>query len=504
MKSAGISTCLWAAISLALLSVNAAAQDGKPIKVDSADAVVQDRKPIKVDKVRIIKHWTKERRAKAIPRDLVIDQRGLGYLKWPDGSLRPHGHDISPEITPNGHSISPFASGRGGRGGGKKSSDKTPPSISNMDPAEGTTIGESHTFEATVTDSGGVASVTFKIQKNDSTYVNSFPAGQSFGGVWGANFHGFTNGGWKWWVEAQDRAGNVRISTTVNFSVNTGPANVPVSHDEWTAGGIIQTASGRLYFEMPDDATLSTWSGYVCSATVADDEGTAGRSLIITAAHCVYDDVNKKFARNALFIPNQAGTTGRGLDGNCGNDPMGCWIPSFGVVDVRWTDETFPDNMAWDYAFYVVPDEDAHVGTSASSDALDVAAQSLTLSFTQPSFDFTHALGYSYSEDPKFMYCADNLTNEPMYGRNWWLEICGLTGGSSGGPWVLPMDTTSGSGPIIGINSWGLVIGGYNLPGMAGSKLYGTSAECVFDAAKEAVVSSSPAQGEAGVAVTCP
>ena len=57
---------------------------------------------------------------------------------------------------------------------------------------------------------------------------------------------------------------------------------------------------------------------------------------ILTAAHCVYDDVNKAFARNVLFIPDQAGTTGAGTDQDCSNDPVGCWEPSHGVVDVDW------------------------------------------------------------------------------------------------------------------------------------------------------------------------
>jgi hypothetical protein len=255
---------------------------------------------------------------------------------------------------------------------------------------------------------------------------------------------------------------------------------------------------------MPDDQSLSRWTGYVCSATVVND-ATAERSLIMTAAHCVYDDVNKVFARNALFIPDQAGTTGTGTDGNCNNDPMGCWVPSFGVVDDRWASATFPDNMAWDYGFYAVPDQGAHFGTPTSSEALDVVAGSLALSFDQPGFPFTQALGYSYNEDPKLMYCADDLTNEQLYGVNYWLDACGLAGGSSGGPWIVPNSTVPpGSGPIIALNSWGLVIGGNSLPGMAGSKLYGSSASCVFDNAKIAMPDSL-ADGQAGVRVfTCP
>jgi len=490
VKNAWILACLSVALSMASISV---------------DAQGQNRKAFDAKKARVIVHWTTARRTHAIPRDLVIDSRGLGYRRRPDGTLQPHGHDTPAQFTPTTESISPFATpGTRRSGGSRKGSDKTAPTINDMNPPAGATIGESYTFEARVTDSGGVKSVTFNIQLIGSTFVNTYPASRSWSGMWGANFHGFTDGNWKWWVEATDRAGNTATSGVVNFTVYTGIANPPVSHEVWSSGGPVQTAAGRLYFEMPNDEGLSSWTGYVCSATVVNDDSTGGRSLIVTAAHCVYDDVNKAFARNALFIPNQAATTGTGTDGNCYNDPMGCWVPSFGVVDGEWTTRTFPDNMAWDYGFYVVSDEGAHYGTATSSDALDVVAGSLALSFVQPSLIFTQALGYSYSEDPKLMYCADVLTNEQVYGVNWWLESCGLTGGSSGGVQIQPNTVEpAGSGPIIGLNSWGFSIGGNSLPGMAGSKLYGNSAQCVFNNAKS-VMPDSLVQGQAGVKVSCP
>src|SRR6185369_143324 len=118
-----------------------------------------------------------------------------------------------------------------------------------------------------------------------------------------------------------------------------------------------------------------------------------------------------------------------------------------------------PNNNAWDYAFYVVSDDGAHTsGLSPSSETLDLAAGSMGISDSQPShdtnddLDLTHALGYSYDADPNFMYCAQHMTT--INGTiNWWLPGCGLTGGSSGGPWVQPM--SGGSGPIISLNSWG-------------------------------------------------
>ena len=223
------------------------------------------------------------------------------------------------------------------------------------------------------------------------------------------------------------------------------------------------------------------------------------------AAHCVYDDANKAFARNAIFIPNQDGTTGTATDLNCSNDPIGCWVPSFGVVDVNWTTRKFPDNVAWDYAFYVVSDDAAahKAGVNAASDILDQAAGSLPLSFSavfhdDPSaIDYTTALGYSYSEDPKLMYCARDVTTTGAV--NWWLPNCALSGGSSGGPWVQPM-SLGGFGDVISVNSCGYT----NSPSMAGPKLVGTSASCVFQTAQSGVLPNpAPADGDAGLAVNC-
>jgi hypothetical protein len=155
----------------------------------------------------------------------------------------------------------------------------------------------------------------------------------------------------------------------------------------------------------------------------------------------------------------------------------------------------------------VVSNSGAHQGTSTSSEVLETAVGSLPVSFkpvahdsvspSETSPDFTYALGYSYSADPNFMYCSENMATNGAV--NWWLPSCALTGGSSGGPWVQPMDTSSGTGPIISVNSWGYI----NQPGMAGPMLVGTSANRIFSAGESIDFSAvSSADGEAGVAVT--
>jgi hypothetical protein len=309
-------------------------------------------------------------------------------------------------------------------------------------------------------------------------------------------------------VVAKDKANNTTTSATTSFTVSTsggggGGGGGVVASAEYTSGGTIQNAAGRIYFEMPSNAQRTRWAGYVCSGTVVSDS-TSGRSIIQTAAHCVYDDSNKAFARNVLFIPNQAGTTGAGTDLNCSNDPLGCWTPAFGVVDVNWTTRTFPDNVAWDYAYYVVRDSGSHSGNGGSADVvLDSAVSPISISFNVPSFDvansssdYTTALGYSYDQDPKFMYCAQDLSQ--VDAADWWLGSCGLTGGSSGGPWMQPF--SNGTGSLISVNSWGYT----NQPGMAGPKLSGTSASCIFGNAKSGNVTTTT-DGNEGLAISsCP
>jgi hypothetical protein len=237
----------------------------------------------------------------------------------------------------------------------------------------------------------------------------------------------------------------------------------------------VKNAAGRIYFKMGS-------SGYVCSGTAVKDTST-GKSIIQTAAHCVYDDVAKTFANSVLFIPNQDATTGTQTDTNCSNDPLGCWAPTYGVVDVDWTSRTFPDNIPWDYGYYVVPATGAHSGASVN-ESLEVAAGTLDVSFAAPTPGFlTHALGYSYSDDPHFMYCAEGMSTNGA--SNWWLPNCGLSGGASGGPWVQPM--SNGTGPLISVNSWGYT----RSPGMAGPKLSDTSAKCIFDAAQGTALPTS-------------
>ena len=452
----------------------------------------------------VFKHWTADRIAGAEPRDLVIDHRGKGYIKGKNGKLTPHGHGDAPELTSPDSRVLKGAI----KLNEQETRDNQAPTVTSRSPADGATIGASQTFSAVVNDVDGVREVTFEVTFGGQTYTF---AGNNVGNnTWETTVEGFTNGPGSWRVISRDnvrkKGGNVGSTNSYSFTVEGGGGNPGggggvVVNSRWTNGGAIQTAAGRLLYEMPNNGG---WSAYVCSGTVTND-GATGRSIIITAAHCVYDDADASFARNVLFIPNQDQTSGSATDSNCLNDPIGCWAPDFGVVEQNWTTSVFPSNIPWDYAYYVVGDTGTHSGNGGGG-ALDSAAGAIAVNFSAPnvndgqagasSLDFTHALGYSYSDDPFFMYSAEDMTTEGS--DNWWLPSSQLSGGSSGGPWIQPMDEATGTGPLISVNSWG-----YNTSdGMAGPILSGTTAQCLFDAAKTASLGlSGNADGQQGLVV---
>jgi hypothetical protein len=325
--------------------------------------------------------WTSKRIAAAQPRDLVIDHRGMAYLKGKGGKLSPYGHS-NPALP------EPYA--RGGNGGG----------------------------------------------------------GPGGGGPGGGGPGGGDTG-------------------------STGFENV--KNAQWSNGGTVQTAAGRIFFVMGG-------LGYVCSGTLINDgETTSDRSIVLTAAHCVFDDVNKAFAESAIFIPNQAGTSGTGTDADCANDPEGCWVADFGVVSADWNAAIFPNNIPSDYGYYALgtSDDPNYFSNDGQSVPMDRGITPMEVSFAEaPLTIYTRALGYSYSDDPNFMYCGEPVTGSRYDGLL--LPNCGMSGGASGGPWSQSEEVHLGTGPLISVNSYGPSRGKKY---MGGPRLDNNDAECLFEEA---------------------
>src|SRR5437870_4177035 len=94
----------------------------------------------------------------------------------------------------------------------------------------------------------------------------------------------------------------------------------------WTAGGEVLKTTGKVLFAMGG-------TYYVCSASVADDT-VSGRSIILTAAHCAYDESGGAFATNWMFVPDyDSAPAPLNTSGSfCASTSLGCWTASALVV----------------------------------------------------------------------------------------------------------------------------------------------------------------------------
>lgn len=319
-----------------------------------------------------------------------------------------------------------------------------------------------------------------------------------------AYMSGLSAGSWTWWAEDENGVATSKQTFTVEVIGDDG-GSVPadfMGEDEWTYGGQIQGASGRIYYS-------AGGYDYACSGTAIKDH-KSGRSLIVTAAHCVWDDQEMAWGSNVVFIPNRDATqsteSAESIHRQCSEDVCGCWTMSAGFVHDRWQQEPWPARLAYDWGIYVVDDVGAHAGTECGSEALDeaVAPVEFEIGVDLATLDASvTGLGYSLEHNPDFRYCVDRAEyNQPTkFVDTYWLPGCGLKGGASGGPWLIDSDKADGSGKLVSVNSWSYT----DKAGMGGPIIDAEGARCLVNAARDAnfhEIESFP-EGEEGVAVNC-
>jgi hypothetical protein len=215
----------------------------------------------------------------------------------------------------------------------------------------------------------------------------------------------------------------------------------------WTSGGPVAETTGKILFAMEG-------LYYVCSGSVAT-ESVSGRSVVVSAGHCVYDEANGQFATNWMFIPNyDAAPAAIDLNGSfCAQTKWGCWTATSLVVHNGYASAGGFNDQAvqYDWGFAVL-------GTGGKTNTqLDATVGSQPVSFAPVSLGTTVS-AFGYPAAGKYtgidlIYCqgpvgSDAGTNGLTYGVG-----CNMTGGSSGGPWLAPFDGASGT--QISVNSYG-------------------------------------------------
>jgi V8-like Glu-specific endopeptidase len=217
----------------------------------------------------------------------------------------------------------------------------------------------------------------------------------------------------------------------------------------WTRGGAIAKTTGRVFF---------TYQGRnaSCSANAVTSEN---RSTVITAGHCVR--MGGAFHSNWVFVPGYEN----------GNRPYGTWVATTLYTTPQWNNT---EDINYDVASAVV----APLNGRSLTDV--VGGQGV--SFNQSRRAQMHSFGYPAAgpyDGSKLVYCAGRAFDDFLMSRDIGLN-CNMTGGSSGGPWFLGFNESTGLGTLNSVNSFkydfasGWMFGPY----------FGTDAQAVYEAAQ--------------------
>jgi hypothetical protein len=255
------------------------------------------------------------------------------------------------------------------------------------------------------------------------------------------------------WTEARMRAAVPRdyaFDPVRGYHVvpNKGKPGSGGTGASWPNGtGLVYKVTGKVYFEMNGGA-------WICSGTALTD-GRSGYSLVVTAGHCAYDETAKGsaagFATNWLFIPQ--------FDSNptytCASTAYGCWTASALVVNNGFASAGSFNTRAthYDWAFAVV-------GPGGKSNTQLDSLGTFGLQATSPLSGGTVVDAFGYPAAGRYhgsdlIYCEGPVGFDALTSNTNYKLACGMTGGSSGGPWFSGFDSSGDSGTIRSLNSYG-------------------------------------------------
>ncbi|MFF3906341.1 trypsin-like peptidase domain-containing protein [Streptomyces sp. NPDC001848] len=181
-----------------------------------------------------------------------------------------------------------------------------------------------------------------------------------------------------------------------------------------------------------------------CTASVVN---SPGENLIVTAAHCLG-------STSDVFVPAY----------HDGLAPYGVWHLQRIVVDARWTDDSSPDD---DVAFAVVAPLDGRT--------IQSVVGGYTLGIDHGTGGHVTITGYpETAQDP--VTCTNHISSVSSTQNE--IYCTGMTGGTSGSPWV----TDDSPGTVMG------VIGGYEQGGDTADASYsvafGESVQSLYQEAR--------------------
>ncbi|WP_425458505.1 trypsin-like serine peptidase [Amycolatopsis rhizosphaerae] len=227
------------------------------------------------------------------------------------------------------------------------------------------------------------------------------------------------------------------------------PAASSTSGAAWTGGGKVTHTAGRVFF---------LFNG--AKASCSGDAVTSGnRSVVITAGHCV--KYQGSWHTNWVFVP--------GYDN--GNAPYGQWAAKSTMTTPQWEAS---EDINYDVGAAVVNP----LGGRYLTDVVGGQGIAFNQARGQTMYSFGYPAASPY-DGTKLIYCAGTAFTDFLFSNDNGLS-CDMTGGSSGGPWFIGFDESTGTGVQNSVNSFG-----YNfMPGYMFGPYFGADAQNLYNAAQ--------------------
>ncbi|MFD6100984.1 trypsin-like serine peptidase [Nocardiopsis flavescens] len=200
--------------------------------------------------------------------------------------------------------------------------------------------------------------------------------------------------------------------------------------ERWTAGGRVVRTTGKVFLTMDG-------RDFTCSASVVD---SPNRSTVVTAGHCAKDGTGS-WARNWTFVPAFSD----------GSSPYGRYTARDLLVSPEWSKRA---DDSFDLAVAVLNTDGGRTvqnEVGAQRISFDTWTDTRVREGVQVySFGYPAASPYNGRE---LHYCS-GATRADTGGTTANGMRCGMTQGSSGGPWLTGFDPATGVGTVSSVVSF--------------------------------------------------
>ncbi len=219
----------------------------------------------------------------------------------------------------------------------------------------------------------------------------------------------------------------------------------------YTGGGAVVKTTGKVFFTLGG-------SDYVCSGSAVS---STNKDTVLTAGHCVHEGPGS-FATNFAFVPAY----------NNGNRPYGTFTARKLYTTNAWANS---GDFDYDVGFALM--------NSLNGKDLTDTVGGQGIAFNQARGKYMYSFGYpaaSPYDGQKLIYCYGTVFNDTYGDTNDQGMNCNMTGGSSGGPWFYNFNTSTGTGTLNSVNSFGYT----GVPNIMWGPYFGSTISSLYNTAR--------------------